>query len=77
MAVGGNRRWPLAQLLSRLTEQCSSMLFELGEKGATGGRLIGTGLNLWQAFNSTMLGGFEAPEKAYLLWKLLEHGFSS
>ena len=53
-----------------------SLLFELGDKGATSGRLIATGLNLWQTYDSTIAGGFEAPEKAYMLWKLLEHAFS-
>ena len=51
-----------------------ALLVELGAKGQSGGRLIATSLNLWQSFNASI--GFECPEKAYLLWKLLDHGFS-
>lgn len=51
-----------------------ALLVELGAKGQSGGRLIATSLNLWQSFNASI--GFEYPEKAYLLWKLLDHGFS-
>jgi hypothetical protein len=51
-----------------------ALLVELGAKGQSGGRLIATSLNLWQNFNASI--GFEYPEKAYLLWKLLDYGFS-
>ena len=54
-----------------------ALLFELGGGGgSSGGRLIATGLNLLQTFNASVKGGFEHPEKAYLLWKLLENGMT-
>ena len=54
----------------------SALLFELGTKGGKGGRLIASGLNLWPGKpNVSLPGGFEHPEKAYLLWKLLDAGF--
>ena len=58
--------------------QSSSLLFELGKKGEHGGRLIATGLNLWPGeFNASLWpGGYEHPEKAYLLWKLLDNAFA-
>ena len=55
----------------------SSLLFELGKKEELGGRLIATGLNLWPGrYNASLWsGGYEHPEKAYLIWKLLDHAF--
>eukprot|EP01051_Picozoa_sp_SAG22_P007741 SAG22_NODE_555_length_9124_cov_114.706593_4_plen_420_part_00 len=55
----------------------SALLFELGAKGGKGGRLIATGLNIWpgEPNASSWPGGYGHPEKAYLLWKLLDAGF--
>ena len=46
-----------------------SLLFEIGRRGSGGGRLIATGLNVWQTYP------FVEVEKAYLLWKRLDAGF--
>ena len=53
-----------------------ALLVELGAKGQSGGRLIATSLNMWQLYNASLVGGFPHPEKAYLLWKLLNYAFS-
>lgn len=54
-----------------------ALLVELGSKGQGGGKLIATSLNLWQLWSPSLAGGFEHPEKAYLLWKLLDYAFNS
>lgn len=54
----------------------SALLLELGTEGGNGGRLIASGLNIWPGeYNASLRGGYEHPEKAYLLWKLLDAGF--